>query len=293
MLIRQPVRAGTFYAAAEAQCLADLRDCAPADPQSVQGVPIGGIVPHAGWRFSGKVTGQVFSTLTSCRAPKTVIIFGAVHAARGRQAAMFASGTWETPIGPVKVDTRLAERILGHTNLIVDDPYAHEEEHSIEVQVPFIRHLLPDAMILPIMVSPNAQAPEVGESVARTIQTYRADAVVIGSTDLTHYGPAYGFTPEGVGAKGLTWAKEINDRRMIHRILALDPAAILSEAQRHRNACGAGAIAATMAAARQLGADSAALLQHTTSRDVSGDPSATDAVGYAGILFLSSAPLTA
>jgi AmmeMemoRadiSam system protein B len=113
---------------------------------------------------------------------------------------------------------------------------------------------------------------------------------VIGSTDLTHYGPAFSFTPQGTGAQGMTWAKEVNDRRMIQRMLALDAASILPEAASHQNACGAGAVAATLAAARCLGADRAALLEHTTSREVTGDASAQDAVGYAGIVFLASEP---
>lgn len=288
MLIRQPARAGTFYSASEQRCREELQQCIAASRDPLDGLLVGGIVPHAGWRYSGRVAGRVLAAIAAHRAPRTVVIFGAVHALRGRQAAIFSSGCWETPIGPVEVDARLAERVLGHTNLVVDDAYAHEDEHSIEVQVPFIRHLLPGAMILPIMVPSNPQAPEVGESVARTIQTYRADAVVIGSTDLTHYGPSFGFTPQGTGAQGLAWAKEVNDRRMIQRMLAFDAQGIVSEATGHRNACGGGAVAATLAAARQLGADRAVLLEHTTSRDVAGDPSSSDAVGYAGIVFLAS-----
>ena len=288
MLIRQPARAGTFYSASEQRCREELNECTAIAPDPLDGRLIGGIVPHAGWRYSGKVAGRVFAAVASHRAPRTVVVFGAVHAVRGRQAAIFSSGCWETPIGLVEVDGRLAERILGHTNLLVDDAYAHEQEHSIEVQVPFIRHLLPGAMIVPIMVPANAQAAEVSESVARTIQTYRADAVVVGSTDLTHYGPSYGFTPQGTGAQGLAWAKEVNDCRMIQRMLAFDAHGVVSEAQGHRNACGGGAVAATIAAARLLGADRAVLHEHTTSRDVTGDPSAADAVGYSGVVFLAS-----
>ena len=290
MIVRQPVLAGTFYAAAEMRCRDELRDCVAQSPDLLAGVMVGGLVPHAGWRYSGKVAGRVFNALAGSRTPGTVVIFGAVHAVRGRQAALFSSGCWETPIGPVEVDARLAERVLGHTNLILDDAYAHEQEHSIEVQVPFIRHLLPGAKILPIMVPPMPNAAEVGESVARTIQTYRSDAVVIGSTDLTHYGPSFGFTPQGIGPQGLHWAKGVNDRRMIQRILALDAASIVPEAAGHRNACGPGAVAATVAAARMLGADRAVLLEHTNSREVTGDESAQDAVGYAGIVFLASEP---
>ncbi len=290
MLIREPAQAGSFYAASEASCRRDLEACVADGAHALEGTVRGGIVPHAGWLYSGKVAGKVLATIAATARPTTVVIFGAVHRGRprGRQAAMFPSGRWETPIGPVQVDGRLAERILGQTNLIVEDVYAHEQEHSIEVQVPFVRHLLPESMILPIVIPPVPEAPDIGEAVARTIEAYQVDAAVVGSTDLTHYGPSYGFTPEGAGPEGLAWAKNVNDRRMIDLILALDPKPIVSESQLHQNACGAGAVAATMAAVRHLGADQAILLQHTTSHEVLGARGGSDAVGYAGIVFTSS-----
>lgn len=288
MLIREPVQTGRFYPADEAKCREDVEAHSAQGAHSVEGVVRGGIVPHAGWRFSGRVAAEVFATIAGQAKPTTVVIFGAVHRHRGAKAAMFPSGCWETPLGPVEVDKRLAERVLGHTNLIVEDAYAHEQEHSIEVQVPFVRHLLPEAMILPIMVPPVPEASEVGEAVARTVETYQADAVMIGSTDLTHYGPSYDFTPEGVGLEGLVWAKNVNDKRMIDLILALTPKPIVPEARSHGNACGAGAVAAAVAAVRHLGADKGALLRHTTSHEVLGQGGGLDSVGYAGIVFTSS-----
>ncbi|MFH0982926.1 MAG: AmmeMemoRadiSam system protein B [Planctomycetota bacterium] len=288
MMIREPVQAGCFYAASEAQCRQDLETCVAEPVPPVQGTIRGGLVPHAGWMYSGKVAGRVFAAIAAQARPTTVVLFGAVHRHRGRQAALFPSGCWATPIGPVQVDGRLAERILGHTNLIIEDAYAHEQEHSIEVQVPLIRYLLPEAMILPIMVPPTADALQVGEAVARTVEAYQIHAVMVGSTDLTHYGPSYGFTPAGVGPEGLAWAKNVNDRRMLELILGLQPQAVVAESQAHHNACGAGAIAATMAAVQQLGADQAVLLEHTTSHEVLGRRSGSDAVGYAGIVFTAS-----
>lgn len=290
MMIRQPVRAGTFYPENEELCRRDLLACVTAPADALEGLPLGGIVPHAGWRYSGRVAGRVFSAIAATHKPSTVVLLGAIHAVRGQQAALFASGCWETPIGPVEVDSRLGERVLGHTNLIVEDAYAHENEHSLEVQVPFIRYLMPTAKILPILVPPSPRAVEIGQSVARTLATYRIDAVVVGSTDLTHYGPNYDFTPQGAGPDGLTWAKEVNDGRMIQRMLALDAPSVVPEAAHHRNACGSGAVAATLAALREMGADRAVLLEHTTSREVSGHESDSSAVGYAGLVFLGSAP---
>ena len=201
---------------------------------------------------------------------------------------MFGTGVWETPLGPVEIDNRLAERILGHTNLIVDDPYAHEDEHSIEVQIPFVRHLFPDSKVVPIMVPETSSAPEVGEAIGRTLTAYRYNAIVVGTTDLTHYGPGYGFTPHGTGANANAWAKEQNDRRFIDLACALKSAEVVREAGEHKNACSSGAIAATLAAVTLLGAREGVLLEHAISSKVLGGQSSgetQESVGYAAIVF--------
>lgn len=201
---------------------------------------------------------------------------------------MFGAGRWETPIGPALVDNRLTERILGHTNLIVDDPYAHEEEHSIEVQVPFVKHLFPDAKIVPIMVPPVEIADEVGQAVGRTLTSYQYDVLIIGTTDLTHYGPRYGFNPHGIGSNGNAWAKSENDRRFIDLLCAMKAKELVPEAYEQKNACSSGAAAATVAAAAALGATQGVLLEHTTSSDVlrgQAPGAEEDSVGYAAVVF--------
>ncbi len=296
MRVREPVVAGQFYAASADQCRQDLeqllvaaRAQGAADPQPPQGTPLyGGLVPHAGWVYSGAVAARVFCALAGATRPQTMVCFGGVHRSRGREAAMFADGRWDTPLGPLMIDARLAERVLGQTNLIIDDPYAHELEHSIEVQLPFVSRLFPDVKFLPIMVPPGPRAAEVGEAVGRTILAYDYDAIVVGSTDLTHYGPHYGFVPHGVGTAGNAWAKQENDRRFIEMVCALRSTEVVKEASQHKNACSAGAVAATLAAAAKLGATRGLLLQHTTSSEVMAQHFAEDAedsVGYAGIVF--------
>jgi len=200
---------------------------------------------------------------------------------------MFARGRWETPLGPVQIDTRLAERILGQTNLIVDDPYAHEDEHSLEVQAPFVRHLFPKARIVPLMVPAVVVAHEVGEAVARTLQAYDYDALIVGTTDLTHYGPHYGFMPMGIGPKGHEWAKD-NDKRFIELVRRMKGSKLVQEAGENRNACSSGAAAATVAAVTALGATEGVLLDHFSSSEVSRQSlfDKSDSVGYAGIVFV-------
>ncbi len=292
MRIREPIVAGRFYPSDPDECRCDVLrmlgrlrgEATPlAAPRVDPDAPdwFGGIVPHAGWAFSGAVAGHVFAALAAARRPDVVVLFGGVHRFRGRQAAMFGSGRWDSPVGPARVDERLAERLLGLTNQIIDDPFAHEQEHSLEVQIPFVVEAFPDARILPIMVPPNDQAPDVGEAVGRTLDAYKYNAVIVGTTDLTHYGPSYGFTTHGTDGAALAWAKR-NDEPFIERLLRMEERQLVSEAAARRNACNAGAAAATVAAVRRLGGGGAKLLDHVTSAEVSGG--GENSVGYAGVV---------
>ena len=137
------------------------------------------------------------------------------------------------------------------------------------------------------MVPPNKNAAALGATIGRTCKSYGVDVVFIASTDLTHYGPRYGFVPEGIGGPALTWARDVNDRRMIEMIRQMKDEAVVDEARANQNACGAGAVAATLAACKACGAGRATLLEHTTSFEVLRDrfpEPATDAVGYAGMV---------
>jgi MEMO1 family protein len=294
MMIREPAVAGMFYPRETEQCRRELRACLEKAARSEAGGDagagriVGGIVPHAGWICSGAVAARVFGSMAQGPHPAAIVLFGAVHVAHGRRASLFPSGAWETPLGRVEVDGRLAERLQGHTGLMEPAPHAHDHEHSIEVQVPFIRHLLPETKIVPIMVPPSDKAAALGAAVGRACKNISADVVFIGSTDLTHYGPGYGFTPAGVGAEGLAWAKDVNDRRMINLILAMLDDKAVEEAEASQNACGAGAVAAAVAASKAYGATRATLLEHTTSfevlREMCDEPM-RDAVGYAAVRF--------
>jgi AmmeMemoRadiSam system protein B len=290
MRIREPVFAGRFYPGGAENCRKDVTEmldgAVEAGPEV--GEAIAGLVPHAGWVYSGQVAAAVFKALARRPAPHAVVLFGSVHQLRGREAAVFVSGRFETPLGPLPIDDRLADRMLGHTNLLTSDSYAHESEHSIEVQLPFIKHLFPDTKIVPIMVPPTEKAHEVGEAVGRTLEAYKYDAVVVGTTDLTHYGPGYGFTPRGVGEQAIAWAKTENDARFLDLVCAMKSGEVVGDAQAHRSACGSGAVAATIRAAAALGATRGHLLQHTTSAEVmrrASGAGADDAVGYAAVVF--------
>lgn len=287
MTVRKAFRAGSFYPADEYSCRRQIEECLGSyQPGTEPEQLVAGIVPHAGWMFSGPTAAKVFKSLEEKSSPETFLIFGAVHVwGIGREASMFADGAWETPCGIAKIDEELAEAILVFApDNVVSDASAHNREHSIEVQIPFIQYLFPEAKILPIMVNPGKQAVELGQKIGKLLSEQNKQIVVLGSTDLTHYGPGFGFTPFGVGIDSLEPMKE-NDRHIIELATDMKAENVIIEAEQHRNACGAGAIAATVAAAKELGAIRGYLLDHTTSQDVMPDRPALDFVGYAGIIF--------
>ncbi|NLX13682.1 MAG: AmmeMemoRadiSam system protein B [Phycisphaerales bacterium] len=299
MLVRQCVVAGQFYPGSAGECRAEVKACLAQAAslstsreyrQAFQRIQ-GGIVPHAGWMCSGAVAAGAFEVLATDTSIETYVLFGAVHRLLSPLGAVYAGSAWRSPLGEVAVDQTLAEAALQGSSLLTYDPDSHDLEHSIEVQIPFVQHLAPSAKILPIMVPPVASAHEIGRAVAEQVDRLGRKAVFVGSSDLTHYGPRYHFTPKGSGAAALHWAKDVNDRRLIDKILRLEADQIVGEAMTHHNACGSGAIAATLAACVQMGADHAELLQHTTSCEVLAERlgHSTDAVGYAGIIVGRSA----
>jgi AmmeMemoRadiSam system protein B len=291
MMIREPAVAGRFYPLSRDACLREIAAMRPpAPPPEAPARPVGGIVPHAGWVFSGETALAVIRTLAERRKPKTFVIFGASHMGSVRGAILFGTGAWQTPLGLAEIDERLAKEILARaSDLVANDPEGHDDEHSIEVQIPLIQHVAPGAKIVPILVPPGAQPVALGRAVGAIIAGLEADAVVLGSSDLTHYGPAYRFTPQGMGAGAMRWVRDENDRRMLDLAVALDADAVVPEAKTRMNACGPGAIAATLAAARGLGATRGCVVQYTTSYDVMrekmGREDAEAAVGYGGVVF--------
>lgn len=286
MTTRKAFRAGSFYPFDKGSCHRKIEEClgdyySSAEPEH----PVCGIVPHAGWVFSGPTAAKVFKAAQEKSTPETFLIFGAVHVHGVKKPAMFAKGAWETPCGTMAIDEEMAERIIDHMpEHVATDASVHMTEHSIEVQIPFIQYLFPEAQIVPIMVPPDKQAIVLGQKIGKMIAEQDKQVFVLGSTDLTHYGPSFWYTPYGAGEEALASMKD-NDRHMIELVIQMNAEDVITEAEQHRNACGSGAIAATVAAAKVLGAKRGYLLEHTTSQDVMPERRATDFVGYAGIIF--------
>jgi hypothetical protein len=297
--MRQPIVEGRFYSGTERGCAAHLARLdavagAPSEEPPPE-KPVAAIVPHAGWDCSGHVAMRVFRLVQQrIAAGATFIIFGAVHSYGVARASIYARGSWQTPLGPLAVDEPLAEKLLQECgDVLVDDAAAHAAEHSIEVQLPMLRYVFGECRIVPIAAPPRKDMHELGRRVAEVaLGEKAADRPVffLGTTDLTHYGEAnYNFAPHGRGQAGLDWVKRENDPRMIDLMRHLKAEDAVAEAHSRQNACGGGAVAATLAAARFLGSTGGRLVEYTTSYDVLREhyerTGPTDFVGYAGMIF--------
>ena len=282
-MLRKPAQAGFFYPATKNECLELLEKCMPQEEaKSLPENITAGIVPHAGWVFSGATAGKVYSAISQQKKPKTFLIFGAVHSPYINAAAIWDKGEWETPLGRIKIDEDLAKSILKETSEFTESNFrAHFSEHSIEVQIPFIQILFPEAKILPIMVPYFVDACKLGKSIASFANE---DIVVLASTDMTHYGERFGFCPVGKGEKALEWVKKENDKKLIDLMLSLQAEKIGKEARENHSACGSGAISACLSYASSTGKTSGTLLEYTTSHDVYPTGKIDSFVGYAGIV---------
>jgi len=228
---------------------------------------LGCVVPHAGYMYSGHVAGAVFG-----RLPKrpTYIILGPNHTGRGAPLAIMSSGEWLTPLGRVPVDSALARLLRRSCHLLMEDAEAHEDEHSLEVQLPFLQRSVGEFKFVPIAIGVGGYSglESLGHSIAQAVGP-TVPVMIIASSDMNHYEP-----------DSLTRQK---DRKAIDKILALDPPG-LYEVLRHDDIsmCGYGPTIAMLTAAKDLGAQRAELVKYATSADTSGDRDAV--VGYAGIV---------
>jgi len=280
--VRPAAFAGRFYPREAQACEAMFKRMRPQKPPPIS---VGGLVPHAGWIYSGPTAALTIASLAGAE-PETVVIFGAVHVLDRNDASLFDSGEWETPIGKLVVDEELA-RAVARCRHVRIDPQVHAGEHSIEVELPLILGFLGNVRILPLMVRPGPHAAEIGRRVALAAQDLGRRVVFLASTDLTHYGPAFGFEPAGRGEVGVRWAKEVNDRRFLRVVEQFDVDGVVPEASLNRNACGAGAVAATLAALREYTGTRPVELQHTCSAEVerSSGERPLNSVGYASVVF--------
>lgn len=245
---------------------------------------IGGIVPHAGWVFSGSIACRVIQALVPDKGQgvDTVVVFGA-HMHPSDSGFVLASGGVDTPLGPIETDGNLAAALASCTGLASLSPGDFPDENTLELQYPFIRYFFPTARIVAAGIPPAADlAGQAGQAVVEAAQRLGRTIRVVGSTDMTHYGASFGFFPAGRGRAAVDWVRNDNDAAGIEALTALDHEKIIRQGLSRRNMCCAGAAAAAAAACKKNGAVKGICLDYATSYDASASDSF---VGYCGVVF--------
>ena len=263
--VREPAVAGRFYPANPERLRADIDSyLSPQERVSAMGC----MVPHAGYMYSGKVAGAVFSRL---QIPPCCVVLCPNHTGRGHPLAIMKEGEWRTPLGAVPIDSDLAGVLIRHFPALSEDSAAHRFEHAIEVELPFLQVRRSDVTFVPIAIGMGQLVilEQLGEALAEVLKETKKQALIVASSDMNHYEDDA--------------TTRVKDRKAIEKILALDaPGLHETVINESISMCGFGPAVAMLTAARQLGAEKAELVQYATSADVSGDRNVV--VGYAGIL---------
>jgi hypothetical protein len=280
--VRKTVFAGSWYPSSASECereitgfLAEGKNLNPPGRALV-----GGIVPHAGWYFSGSIACNVIRCLKGQDPTDVVVVFG-MHLHADSPCYMMAEGAWETPFGLIPVEETLASELAQKFSFRLETPNSFTQDNTVELQLPFIKYFFKDAKIVAMGVPPHKNSLEIGRTVVEISKRLGLRVKVIGSTDLTHYGANYGFVSKGTGKQAVDWVRNENDRRVIDAMLALEPENVIAVARSSQNACCAGAAATAIEVAKHLGADQADELDYATSYDKSPGDSF---VGYVGIV---------
>ena len=283
MNIRKSILAGSWYPGSASGCEKEINNFLKDDNQKAasERVFTGGIAPHAGWYFSGSIACNVIHCLKDQNPPDVFVVFG-MHLHTGSPAYIMTEGGWETPFGVMEIEGTLATELVEKFSFQIETTENFSQDNTIELQLPFIKYFFEDAKLVPIGVPPTKHSLEIGKAVADISKRLGLRIKIIGSTDLTHYGPNYGLVTKGTGSAALDWVRNENDRRVIDAMLDMDPHTVISEALSNHNACCSGAAAAAIAAAKQLGAEKAETIAYSTSYDKSPGDSF---VGYVGIVF--------
>ena len=268
--------AGSFYPSDAEDLGVLVNQCLVSSPLGPQGADsplaslIGGMVPHAGLIYSGPCAAHLYARLAN--SIRRVILLGVNHRARGRKAALSPWNAWRTPFGNVPVDQGLADFLQARVRFLAPDERAHSQEHSIEVQLPFLQRVLKDFTFLPISLShlSTEECIELGAAIAELCDSEPRDktpTLILASSDLSHY-----LSPQRT---------EELDRMALKRVLALAPAELLKVVEEENiSMCGVLPTAVMLYAVSSLGARQARLLKHYHSGDVSP---MNEVVGYASV----------
>jgi AmmeMemoRadiSam system protein B len=224
------------------------------------------VSPHAGLRYSGPVAAHGYGLLRGSAEGLSVVMVGPSHRAAFDGVAVQACGAWVSPLGRAAIDEEIAQALLDAGGVVSDDPGVHRDEHSLEMQMPFLQRLVPGLRIVPLLMGSQSrrEVEALGAALGKALAGRRA--LLVASSDLSHYQPA-------------AVANRL-DAVVVDAVGRFDDESLLGRLETHDNvACGGGPIVAVMKAARALGADRASVLKYGDSGDV-GERDKSHVVGY-------------
>jgi len=276
---RGPVVAGSFYPADREELSRLIESCfthklgpgrLPKKERGQGGGLIALLSPHAGYVYSGPVASHGFLLLSEKQRPRTVIVVGPNHTGVGTDVSLYPEGKWLTPFGAIEIDDELTYSLVRRSSRFTIDESSHANEHSIEVQLPFLQYVLESFKLVPICMLDQSKETslEVGDVLAEAMSG--REALIVASSDLTHYEPA-----ESARKK---------DGQVLSAATALDVGRLYATiASTDSTACGYGPMAVAMTVAQKLGSRKGILLKYANSGDIVGDNRAV--VGYSAVSF--------
>ena len=264
-MLRKPAVAGRFYPVQKDLLRNEVEKCLGQPQADISACGI--IVPHAGYVYSGRVAGAVYSRI---KIPSRAIVLCPNHTGFGSSLAIMSEGTWEIPSGKLQIDSALASKLIHQCHLLTDDFEAHRFEHALEVQLPFLHRLRQDIQFVPIVIGTSGYVvlEHLGKAIDTIRRQFSENILVIASSDMNHY-----------ESDTTTRAK---DKRAIEKILALDPRGLYDVVRTESiSMCGYGPAVAMMHGIQPLAARKAEMISYATSGEVNGN--FQEVVGYAGI----------
>jgi AmmeMemoRadiSam system protein B len=237
------------------------------------------VAPHAGWFFSGRAAARAIKSLSGTPGVDRVVIYGG-HLSGGSKPIAYAEDSWETPLGPQPMDSALVRELVSLGEAV--SASSGFSDNTVEIQLPLVRYFFPEVPVIAVHSPSSDGAIRLASAVHKLLADKGLNAAYIGSADLTHYGPNYGFSPVGTGAKAVEWVKTENDRALINKAVAMDTKGLLADAHERHNTCSAGAIASVIQSVSLHGIEQGRLLEYYTSYDIMPNASF---VGYAAIIY--------
>jgi AmmeMemoRadiSam system protein B len=278
-MIRKPAVAGVFYEGNHDSLKKQIEWCfehklgpgkipSIGNKREIKGL----MVPHAGYMYSGPVAAHSYYKLAEDGFPETFVILSPNHRGLGSAISTMLEGEWETPLGNIEIDTKFARKLMEDTGIIDHDPSSHVQEHSLEVQIPFLQYFSEDFKIVPVSMwmQDIETSYDLGKSIKNIAEALQKDIVVIASSDMTH------DMPQNIANQNDSYVldaiKAMDEKLMIKRIM-----------ERNVTMCGYGPVTSTIIASKGLGAQEAQILKYATSGDITGNLNAV--VGYAAAMF--------